>query len=278
MHKSIRKSLVAAFLAGALVAPAWSDTLVLRDGNRIPGTLEGANTRTLSFRDRDGHLHRYNVSDVQAVRFGNEPYDEPGPSGPPPADYRGGPPPNNYQGSDRGPSPDMEKVVLPVGTEVVIRTNERIDARDAVEGQTYAAEVDENIRDTDGYLAIPRGSDARLVIRRVENNGDLILDVDTITVQHHTYRVSTQDVEEENRREGVGANKRTGKFVGGGAILGTIIGAIAGGGKGAAIGAAAGAAGGATAQIVTRGKEIHIPPESVIRFRLDRPLRLHLLT
>src|SRR5438045_7124252 len=48
-------------------------------------------------------------------------------------------------------------------------------------------------------------------------------------------------------------NKRTGEYVGGGAILGAIIGGIAGGGKGAAIGAGAGAAAGAGAQVLTKG-------------------------
>ncbi len=64
--------------------------------------------------------------------------------------------------------------------------------------------------------------------------------------------------------------------MGGGAILGAIIGGIAGGGKGAAIGAVAGGGAGAGAQIMTRGKEVHVPAETVLRFRLDRPLRLHL--
>jgi outer membrane lipoprotein SlyB len=102
------------------------------------------------------------------------------------------------------------------------------------------------------------------------------LDVESVTVDGRRYRVSTVDQELENRREGVGANKRTGQFVGGGAALGAIIGAIAGGGKGAAIGAVAGAGAGAGTQIMTRGKEVHVPAETVLRFRLDRPLRLHL--
>jgi hypothetical protein len=157
-----------------------------------------------------------------------------------------------------------------------LRTNERIDSRDVVEGQTFSAQIAEDIRDTDGSIAIPRGSDARLVTRRLESNGDITLDVESISVEGRRYRVSTVDQELENRRDGVGANKRTGQFVGGGAVLGAIIGAIAGGGKGAAIGAAAGAGAGAGAQIVTQGKEVHVPAEVVIRFRLDRPLKLHL--
>jgi uncharacterized protein YcfJ len=59
-----------------------------------------------------------------------------------------------------------------------------------------------------------------------------------------------------------------------GTAVGAIIGAIAGGGKGAAIGALAGAAAGGGAQVLTKGKEIRVPAETVLNFRLDQPLRL----
>ena len=98
----------------------------------------------------------------------------------------------------------------------------------------------------------------------------------SIVVGGRRYRVSTADQELENHKDGVGANKRTGQFMGGGTVLGAVIGAIAGGGKGAAIGAVAGAGAGAGAQTITQGKEVHVPAESVLRFRLDRPLSLRL--
>jgi hypothetical protein len=182
-------------------------------------------------------------------------------------------------GNQNNPSYDqarMERVVLPVGTEIALRTNQRIDSRDVVPGQTFSAQIAEDIHDTDGTIAIPRGSDARLITQRLEGNGDITLDVESIVVEGRRYRVSTSDQELENRREGVGANRRTGQFVGGGAVLGAIIGGVAGGGRGAAIGAVAGAGAGAGAQIVTQGKEVHVPAETVIRFRLDRSLSLHL--
>src|SRR6202008_1947090 len=75
------------------------------------------------------------------------------------------------------------------------------------------------------------------------------------------------------RKDGLGANQRTGKYVGGGAAIGAIIGAIAGGGKGAAIGAGAGAAAGAGAQVLTRGHSVSVPTESLLTFRLQEPLR-----
>ena len=69
-------------------------------------------------------------------------------------------------------------------------------------------------------------------------------------------------------------NRRTAEMVGGGAALGTLLGAIAGGGKGAAIGAVAGAGAGGTAQVLTKGKTVKIPAETILRFQLDRPLHL----
>ena len=63
-------------------------------------------------------------------------------------------------------------------------------------------------------------------------------------------------------------------MVGGGAALGALIGAIVGHGKGAAIGAASGGAGGAGVEILVKGKEVRVPAETVLKFRLDQPLSL----
>jgi hypothetical protein len=282
-----------------MAIPAWSDTLILRNGATFPGTLTGANSNTITFVDRRGGVHRYSVREVESVQFGDALYDSRGGSpgyGQPSDDRRTDRDNGNDQGygnrDNRGNGNDqaygsqdnrggydqarMERVVLPVGTDVVLRTNQRIDSKEVVEGQTFSAQIAEDIRDTDGSIAIPRGSDATLITRRLEGNGDITLDVESITVEGRRYRVSTSDQELENRRDGVGGNKRTGQYVGGGAVFGAIIGAIAGGGKGAAIGAVAGAGAGAGAQIITSGREVHVPAETVLRFHLDRPLGLHL--
>jgi len=274
MRKSIRirttSSIMACLLSATIAMPIWGDTLILRNGTTREGTLTGANPNSITFRDRRGRNARYSVREVQAVQFGDGPYR-------PNSGWSGPDRPRDDNQNDRDYNQSrMERVVLAAGTEVAVRTNERIDARDAVEEQTFSAQIEENVRDSDGSIAIPRGSDARLVVRRVENNGDLILDVESITVEGRRYRVSTVDQELDTQRQGIGGNRRTGEFIGGGAVLGAIIGAIAGGGKGAAIGAGAGAGAGALTQIVTRGKEVHVPAESVIRFQLDRRLRLRL--
>ena len=58
----------------------------------------------------------------------------------------------------------------------------------------------------------------------------------------------------------------------GGGGLGAIIGGIAGGGKGALIGGLAGAGAGTAGAGLTGNKEIVIPAETPLTFRLERPV------
>jgi len=133
--------------------------------------------------------------------------------------------------------------------------------------------------DSEGRLAIPRGSDATLIIRSASGQGklqgrsDLAVDLGSVAVGGRSYRLETTDFVAKGK-EGVGTNKRTGVFAGGGAALGGIIGAIAGGGKGAAIGALSGAGAGTATQALTRGKAVRIAPETVLSFKLEAPVRI----
>src|SRR4029078_13122798 len=106
------------------------------------------------------------------------------------------------------------------------------------------------------------------------SDNDVYLDLDSINMNGRRFGVEAESsVVESERKDGLGANDRTGKYVGGGAVLGAIIGAIAGGGKGAAIGAGAGAAAGAATQLLPRGGSVKVPAESLLTFRLAQPLR-----
>lgn len=159
------------------------------------------------------------------------------------------------------------------GTMITVRTNEYIDSNRA-DGRIFTAAVDQDVMGENGRLAIPRGSPVELMVR-VAPDSDLVLDLESVTVNGQRYALlaDTNRIEAE-RRGGLGRNRRTGEYVGGGALLGSIIGAIAGGGKGAAIGAAAGAAAGAGSQVLTRGRQVRIPAESVLAFRLEQPIEI----
>ena len=163
---------------------------------------------------------------------------------------------------------------IPSGTDIAVRTEGTIHAQDADENHFFPATIQHEVLDRDGHVAIPRGARAELVVRRMEGN-ELVLDLRAVNIDGRRYIMDTEDVVENgHNKDGVGENKRTGKFLGGGAVIGGIIGAIAGGGKGAAIGAASGAAAGAGAQMATRGHAVRVPAESILTFRLERPVRI----
>ena len=176
------------------------------------------------------------------------------------------------------PNNQSETRLIPSGTDLVVRANETIDSKTASEGQKFSGAIDRDVLDSKGTTAIPKGSSAELIIRKVSSGGatsspDLVLDVASITVGGQRYTVSTEGLQEKSR-QGIGKNKRTAEMVGGGAGLGALLGALAGHGKGAAIGAVVGAAAGGTAEVLTKGKEIKVPAEALLTFHLAQDLRL----
>jgi hypothetical protein len=178
---------------------------------------------------------------------------------------------NNYSGYTPG---GLASTTLPSGTEISVRTNEVIESKNAPVGQRFSAQIAADILDNNGAVRIPKGSDAQLVIRtNGDSDSNLILDIDTVSISGTRYAVSTGDLTEKGG-EGLGANKKTGVMVGGGAAVGTLIGALIGGGKGAAIGAVVGAGAGASGVVLTKGKEVRVPSETLLSFRLDQDLRL----
>ncbi|MGC1170510.1 MAG: hypothetical protein WA886_16525, partial [Candidatus Acidiferrales bacterium] len=73
---------------------------------------------------------------------------------------------------------------------------------------------------------------------------------------------------------GQGRGKRTAIGAGGGAAFGLIVGALAGGGKGAAIGALAGGGAGAAGAGFTGKKDIVLPAETRLHFKLAQPVSI----
>jgi hypothetical protein len=159
--------------------------------------------------------------------------------------------------------------VLPKDTEIKVRTDVPIPAKPAA-GASYAATVSKDVNDNSGAVLIPRGSRARLVA--VNNGKDTTLDLRYVTINGRRYLIASPS-EGKSTPGGLGANTRTAKYVGGGAVVGAVLGAILGGGKGAAIGALVGGAGGAGAQVYT-GRKKEIPAETELTYKLAEDLQL----
>ena len=160
--------------------------------------------------------------------------------------------------------------ILPSGTKVKVRTDTAIPAKPAL-GTAYGATVSEDVKNSSGQVLIPRGAKARLVATSSEDKKDTILDLRSVTINGRRYSLTAPGKSQGG--SGLGANKRTAKYVGGGAAVGAVLGAILGGGKGAAIGGLLGGAGGAGAQVLT-GRKKEIPAETELTYETAQELQL----
>ena len=265
-------------------------TVELRDGTSVPGSVVSTSASAVQIAGDDKVTRTIPMNQVRAIEYDEIPA-APTEASPASTATTPGAPPAGGRATRTGElrhrdhyHPEEAVIttrthVVPAGTEVSVRNEETIDSSKAAEGQTFPAEVTKDVLDGEGNVVIPAGANAQIVIRSASKGGkirgasDLVLDLATVAIDGRQYELSTADLAEKGR-SGLGANRRTGEFAGGGAAIGAIIGAIAGGGKGAAIGAGSGAGAGAVTQILTKGT-ITVPVESTLTFRLDEPLRVN---
>ena len=132
---------------------------------------------------------------------------------------------------------DRDRVTrLDPGTMIAVRNNDTIDT-DRRDNQVYGGTVDQDVRGNDGRLAIPRGSRVELMVR-ISRDNDLIIDIESVRVNGERYAIKVEPNRQEAREDD--------------SLVGSIVGAIQGG--------------------EARGRVVRIPRDSVLTFRLERPL------
>jgi hypothetical protein len=127
-------------------------------------------------------------------------------------------------------------VRLEAGAVIPVRTNEAIDV-DKGDNRVYTGAVDRDVRGDNGRLVVPRGSNVELIVR-ISHDKDLILDLESVTVNGQRYGIRTEPKRIESRRDD--------------SLVGGIVGAINGG--------------------EARGRAVRVPRDSVVTFRLERAL------
>jgi hypothetical protein len=250
-------------------------TVTMTDGSRYRGVFVSKSGSQMTFRGDNGATRTIDSRDIQSIRFGD--VGSPSAAGNRPSRSAG-----SYLSSVSLPNPATmpermrSRPIIPSGTQISVRNNEAINSSTASAGQTFSAVVASDVVDDNGAVVIPRGSAATLAVRHAGagkiHANDLALELTSLTVRGVARDVQT-GIRFQKGRDGVGGNKRTAVFAGGGAAVGALIGGLVGGGKGAAVGAASGAGAGAGTQILTRGS-VKIPSESLLSFTLESPLDL----
>jgi hypothetical protein len=174
------------------------------------------------------------------------------------------------------PPPPSREITVAAGREVPIRITESLDSATTQTGQPIHGVVTRDVV-ADGYVAIPAGSAVSGTVVDAKDaghyKGNSILSIEFTALRRRGNLIMISM--DPYTVEGKGRGKNSAEKIGGGAAIGAVLGGIFGGGKGAAIGAAAGGGGGAVVQGVTRGQQVAIPSESVIRFHLTSPITVH---
>ena len=170
-----------------------------------------------------------------------------------------------------------KEVTLPAGTAVTVRLASAVGSKLSARGEHFSAIVARPV-EVNGKVVLPAGAEALGKVveavpqGRFKGAAELRLVLETVTLNNDSYDVQTSSV----GRSLQGKGKRTATFIGGGAGGGALIGGLAGGGKGALIGAALGAGAGTAGAAYTGEKEIVLPAESMLSFKLTEPLTIKL--
>ena len=166
-------------------------------------------------------------------------------------------------------------LVVPAGTVLTVRLGQSVGSKISAAGQTFTATLASAVT-VDGKTAIPAGAAASGTVvdakplGRFKGGASLQLRLTSITIAGSDQSISTSSVV----RTATGKGKRTAVLAGGGAALGALIGGLAGGGKGAGIGALAGGGAGAGGAAFTGNKDIVLPAESALSFKLEQSIEV----
>jgi hypothetical protein len=177
------------------------------------------------------------------------------------------------------PAPVVHTITLPAGTSIPIRITQTLDSASTQTGDKFTGAIASDIL-ADGMVVLAQGTPVTGHVDAAQDaahfKGSSLLSISLTSISHRGERI---DVATDSfSKQGEGRGKNSAEKVGGGAAVGAILGGILGGGKGAAIGAAAGGGVGAGANGITRGQQVQIPSETVVRFRLTNPILLHVTT
>ena len=182
-------------------------------------------------------------------------------------------PAGSGSGSATAKKSEAASIVIPAGTVFLVRLESAVGSKTSNEGDPFEASLAEPVVAGD-KVAITKGASASGVVTqahaagRFKGGATLNLTLKSITINGQPYAIQTTSVMEATKGKG----KRSAGFIGGGAAAGALIGGLAGGGKGAAIGGLAGAGAGTAGAGLTGNRDIVLPVETLLKFKLAADL------
>lgn len=174
--------------------------------------------------------------------------------------------------------PVAVNVSIPAGTSLTIRIDQRLSVKSSRSGDTFTGEIVNPVLDTNSAVLLPKGTQVEGVVdvshRRGHFKGRSLLELrlTSLTLHGTQYPLTTQDLARTKKGKG----KRSAALIGGGAGLGMLVGGLASGGTGLLVGGLVGGGAGTAAAGLTGNRDIDIPAESIVRFKLTDDLVVQL--
>ena len=166
--------------------------------------------------------------------------------------------------------PQPVSVSIPAGTNLNIRIDQRISVKDSRAGDTFTGEIVEPVLAGDNSMLLPKGTAVGGVVdvshRRGHFKGSSTLELrlTSMTLNGTLYPLDTRDLDRSKKGKG----KRSAAMIGGGTGLGMLVGGVATGGVGLLVGGLVGGGAGTAAAGLTGNRDIVIPAESIVNFKL----------
>ena len=180
------------------------------------------------------------------------------------------------QATQPPPPPPAPPLVVPAGTHIVIRMGNSITSKTANPGDTFTGSLARPVT-VGGVIAIPAGAGVSGTVvdakspGKFKGEGVLSIALTAVNIGGAPVAIKTSTYTQVVKGKG----KRTAVAVGGGTGAGALIGGIAGGGKGALIGGLVGAGAGTAGAAFTGNKEVEIPAESAVTFKLAHSITVN---
>jgi hypothetical protein len=159
---------------------------------------------------------------------------------------------------------------IPAGTTLTIRIDQRISVKSSHRGDTFTGEVVEPVLASDNSVLVPNGVPVGGVVdvshRRGHFKGRSLLELrlTSLTLNGNQYPLTTRDMARSTKGKG----RRSAALIGGGAGAGMLVGGVATGGVGLVVGGLVGGGAGTAAAGLTGNRDIVIPAESIVHFKL----------
>jgi hypothetical protein len=170
--------------------------------------------------------------------------------------------------------PQPVSVNIPAGTTLAIRIDQRISVKTSRAGDTFTGEIVDPVLTGDNRVLVPKGALVGGVVdashRRGHFKGRSLLELrlTSLTMDGKQYPLETRDTARSKKGKG----RRSTAMIAGGSGLGMLVGGLATGGTGLVVGGLVGGGAGTAAAGLTGNRDIDIPAESIVHFKLSDDL------